>query len=165
MVKQTKSICLGMMRSLKRESKSIKIVMWWANTAFCRNGPLMSLFMPLLCPYSLLFQKIYKTCAFNNQNQLNLVYLYSISNVFFIYILLPHRTDKFQIRSGNMGDLLRISLRNDDTGESADWHLDKILIVDSSGKEYRFPANVWLSHDPGRQLDIMLTKGMFLLYQ
>lgn len=111
------------------------------------------------------FKKIYKTCAFNNQNQLNLIYLYSISNVFFIYILLSHRTDKFQIRSGNMGDLLRISLRNDDTGESADWHLDKILIVDSSGKEYRFPANVWLSHDPGRQLDIMLTKGMFLLYQ
>lgn len=112
----------------------------------------------------IIISKKYKICAFNNQNQqLYFIYSYPLFNIF--YTFLSHRTDKFQIRSGNMGDLLRISLRNDDTGDSADWHVDKILIVDSSGKEYRFPANVWLSHDPGRQLDIMLTKGMLLLYQ
>lgn len=59
-----------------------------------------------------------------------------------------------------MGDLLRISLRNNDGGVSSDWHLDRVLIVDSNAKEYRFPANVWLSHEAGRQLDVMLSKGM-----
>lgn len=92
-----------------------------------------------------------------------LSYRNSIYFIDYQLLFILHRTDKFQIRSGNMGDLLRISLRNDDSGESSDWHLDKVLIVDSSGKEYRFPANVWLSHDPGRQLDVMLAKGMLIL--
>ena len=58
-----------------------------------------------------------------------------------------------------MGNLLKINLRNDDSGESSDWHLEKVLVVDSLGNEYKFPANVWLSHETGKQLEVMLTKG------
>ena len=64
----------------------------------------------------------------------------------------------FQIKAGNLGELLKIYLRNDDTGTSSDWHLDKVIIVDSQNNEYRFPANVWLSHEAGKQLDVMLTR-------
>uniref|UniRef100_A0A7M5VBW7 Uncharacterized protein n=1 Tax=Clytia hemisphaerica TaxID=252671 RepID=A0A7M5VBW7_9CNID len=67
-------------------------------------------------------------------------------------------TDKFQVRAGNIGSLLKINLRNDDSGESSDWHLDKVHVVDSLGNEYKFPANVWMSHEAGKQLEIMLTK-------
>jgi len=77
----------------------------------------------------------------------------------YIHYLLFYRTDKFQINTGNLGDLLKVSLRNDGTGDSADWHLEKVLVVDSNGNEYRFPANVWLSNEPGKQPDVMLSKG------
>ena len=62
-----------------------------------------------------------------------------------------------------MGDLTKINLRNDDSvNDPSDWHLNKVLIVDSNGNEYRFPANVWLSHESGKQLEVLLTKGIFL---
>ena len=60
----------------------------------------------------------------------------------------------FKITAGNLGPLQKIVIRNDDTGESSDWHLEKVVINDTNGNSYKFPANVWLSHDPGNQLEM-----------
>lgn len=57
---------------------------------------------------------------------------------------------------------MKIQLRNDDTGESSDWHVEKVVITDPSDNDYRFPANVWLSHDAGRELSVDLYRGKHL---
>ena len=67
--------------------------------------------------------------------------------------------DTFKVISGDLGPLNKIMLRSDDTGESPDWHLTRVLVNDSNGKVYDFPANVWLSTEPGKALEVTLLEG------
>ena len=67
--------------------------------------------------------------------------------------------DTFEIAVGDLGELTKVQLRSDDTGVSADWHVDKVIIEDPTGKKYNFPANVWLASDPGKALTVSLIKG------
>ena len=50
-------------------------------------------------------------------------------------------------------------IRSDDTGPSANWHIDKVIINDTNGNVYRFPANVWLSSEPGKHLEMTFEVG------
>ena len=45
-------------------------------------------------------------------------------------------------------------MRNDNSNVSSDWNLEKVVINDTLGNSYRFPANVWLSNQPGKQLEM-----------
>ena len=80
---------------------------------------------------------------------------------------LSPRTNVFKITAGNLGPLQKIVIRNDDSGDSSDWHLEKIVVNDTTGSSYKFPANVWLSHDPGNQLEMSfeLSKCMNIVDQ
>ena len=75
------------------------------------------------------------------------------------FTLLPYRwfffrTDTFKITAGNLGPLQKITVRNDNSNASSDWNLEKVVINDTLGNSYRFPANVWLSNQPGKQLEM-----------
>ena len=37
----------------------------------------------------------------------------------------------FQVTTGNLGDLQKIQLRSDDTGDSPDWYIEKVNICTS----------------------------------
>ena len=41
------------------------------------------------------------------------------------------RKDVFQVTTGNLGDLQKIQLRSDDTGDSPDWYIEKVNICTS----------------------------------
>ena len=76
----------------------------------------------------------------------------------FSSILLLHffRTDTFKIDAGNLGSLQKITVYNDNSGQSSDWHLEKVVINDTLGNSYKFPANIWLSNEPGKVLQMTL---------
>ena len=69
--------------------------------------------------------------------------------------------DTFKINAGNLGQLQKITLRSDDIGDSSDWHLEKVIVNDTQGNSYKFPANVWLSHEPGKMLEMTFYLSKF----
>lgn len=52
--------------------------------------------------------------------------------------------DKFEIETADLGRLNRIKVRHDDSGMSADWLLDRVIIHDHK-RTYTFICERWLS--------------------
>ncbi|XP_031555970.1 uncharacterized protein LOC116292758 [Actinia tenebrosa] len=57
--------------------------------------------------------------------------------------------DKFRIEATNIGNLQKVFLRHDDSGESPNWFLEKVLVRDMKGKPYEFNVNSWLDSKQG----------------
>jgi len=71
----------------------------------------------------------------------------------------PGERDVFQVTTGSLGELQKMQIRSDDTGDSPDWFIEKVTVTDQVGKAFDFPAKVWLSSDPGKNLIVTLVKG------
>ncbi len=57
-------------------------------------------------------------------------------------------TDEFDITIGDIGDLTKIRIRHDDTGDGSGWYLEEIRVLNKTeGKEWVFPCNRWLATD------------------
>ena len=71
------------------------------------------------------------------------------------------RVSKFCMSIPSVGSVTGITIRHDNTGTSANWFLDKVIVEDSS-QTYTFPAYRWLDTT---QLDgaisLNLTPGNF----
>uniref|UniRef100_A0A8C5BBE6 Lipoxygenase homology domains 1b n=1 Tax=Gadus morhua TaxID=8049 RepID=A0A8C5BBE6_GADMO len=64
------------------------------------------------------------------------------------------KTDVFRIRTHNVGPLKKIRIEHDNTGLSASWYLDRVVITDviRPHLRYYFPCNNWLSKEEGDSL-------------
>ena len=57
-----------------------------------------------------------------------------------------NNTDEFEFSLLSLGQVRRVRIWHDDSTVSASWHLAKVTVVDtSSGTEFIFPCNKWLS--------------------
>uniref|UniRef100_A0A8D3BN03 Lipoxygenase homology domains 1b n=1 Tax=Scophthalmus maximus TaxID=52904 RepID=A0A8D3BN03_SCOMX len=61
------------------------------------------------------------------------------------------KTDVFRIRTHNVGPLKKIRIEHDNTGLSASWFLDRVVVTDVIRPHLRFyfPCNNWLSKTEG----------------
>ncbi|XP_058493118.1 lipoxygenase homology domain-containing protein 1 [Solea solea] len=61
------------------------------------------------------------------------------------------KTDVFRIRTHNVGSLKKIRIEHDNTGLSASWFLDRVIVTDVIRPHLRFyfPCNNWLSKSEG----------------
>ncbi|XP_061586231.1 lipoxygenase homology domain-containing protein 1 [Cololabis saira] len=61
------------------------------------------------------------------------------------------KTDVFRIRTHNVGPLKKIRIEHDNTGMSASWFLDRVVVTDVNRPHLRFyfSCNNWLSKDEG----------------
>ncbi|XP_072243054.1 lipoxygenase homology domain-containing protein 1 [Leuresthes tenuis] len=61
------------------------------------------------------------------------------------------KTDVFRIRTHNVGPLKKIRIEHDNTGMSANWFLDRVVVTDVIRPHLRFyfPCNNWLSKVEG----------------
>ncbi|KAG7271688.1 hypothetical protein CRUP_025549 [Coryphaenoides rupestris] len=64
------------------------------------------------------------------------------------------KTDVFRIKTHNVGPLKKIRIEHDNTGLSASWFLDRVVITDviRPHLRYYFPCNNWLSKEEGDHL-------------
>ncbi|CAL8345253.1 unnamed protein product [Lota lota] len=66
------------------------------------------------------------------------------------------KTDVFRIRTHNVGPLKKIRIEHDNTGLSASWYLDRVVVTDviRPHLRYYFPCNNWLSKEEGDGLHV-----------
>ncbi|XP_059845764.1 lipoxygenase homology domain-containing protein 1 [Hypanus sabinus] len=62
-----------------------------------------------------------------------------------------NKTDVFRIKTNNVGPLKKVRIEHDNTGMSASWFLDRLVITDMNRPHLRFyfPCNQWLSKEEG----------------
>ncbi|XP_059505870.1 lipoxygenase homology domain-containing protein 1 [Stegostoma tigrinum] len=62
-----------------------------------------------------------------------------------------NKTDVFRIKTNNVGPIKKIRIEHDNTGMSASWFLDRLVITDMNRPHLRFyfPCNQWLSKEEG----------------
>ncbi|XP_043570379.1 lipoxygenase homology domain-containing protein 1-like [Chiloscyllium plagiosum] len=62
-----------------------------------------------------------------------------------------NKTDVFRIKTNNVGPIKKIRIEHDNTGMSASWFLDRVVITDMNRPHLRFyfPCNQWLSKEEG----------------
>jgi hypothetical protein len=63
------------------------------------------------------------------------------------------RTDVFEFKEANVGDLCKIKVGHDGQSIGSGWHLEEIIITkDKQNKKWRFPCGRWLdkNEDDGK---------------
>uniref|UniRef100_A0A3Q2QDK8 Lipoxygenase homology PLAT domains 1 n=1 Tax=Fundulus heteroclitus TaxID=8078 RepID=A0A3Q2QDK8_FUNHE len=65
-----------------------------------------------------------------------------------------NKTDVFRIKTQNVGPLKKLRIEHDNTGMSASWFLDRVVLTDMIRPHLRFyfPCNNWLSREEGDNL-------------
>jgi hypothetical protein len=69
-----------------------------------------------------------------------------------------NKTDIFSLTSGELGELRRVRIRHDNSGDHSGWFLDRITIHnEDTGREWECPCNRWLATDEDdHQIDRVL---------
>uniref|UniRef100_A0A9J8ARP5 Lipoxygenase homology domains 1a n=1 Tax=Cyprinus carpio carpio TaxID=630221 RepID=A0A9J8ARP5_CYPCA len=72
-----------------------------------------------------------------------------------------NKTDVFRIKTHNVGPIKKIRLEHDNTGMSASWFLDRVIVTDMNRPHLRFfyACNNWLSRDEGDGLTVRYLLG------
>ncbi|KAJ8261234.1 hypothetical protein COCON_G00169570 [Conger conger] len=62
-----------------------------------------------------------------------------------------NKTDVFRIKTHNVGPIKKLRIEHDNTGMSASWFLDRVVVTDMNRPHLRFyfPCNNWLSKEEG----------------
>ncbi|XP_023678721.2 lipoxygenase homology domain-containing protein 1 isoform X1 [Paramormyrops kingsleyae] len=62
-----------------------------------------------------------------------------------------NKTDVFRIKTNNVGPIKKLRIEHDNTGLSASWFLDRVVVTDMNRPHLRFyfPCNNWLSKEEG----------------
>lgn len=61
--------------------------------------------------------------------------------------LFEYFTD-FQVNIGDIGDIYKVRLEHDNTGDFPSWHLDKLMMKDKhTSQELKFYMDRWLAED------------------
>lgn len=69
-------------------------------------------------------------------------------------------TDVFALESVELGDIEEIIIEHDNSGPSASWYLEKVIIRDViSNKKYYFHVNKWLAADRGEMATSLAIKA------
>uniref|UniRef100_A0A3B3TLH8 Lipoxygenase homology PLAT domains 1 n=1 Tax=Poecilia latipinna TaxID=48699 RepID=A0A3B3TLH8_9TELE len=65
-----------------------------------------------------------------------------------------NKTDVFRIKTQNIGPIKKLRIEHDNTGMSASWFLDRVVVTDMIRPHLRFyfPCNNWLSREEGDNL-------------
>ncbi|CAJ1070168.1 lipoxygenase homology domain-containing protein 1-like [Xyrichtys novacula] len=65
-----------------------------------------------------------------------------------------NKTDVFRIKTHNVGPLKKLRIEHDNTGMSASWFLDRVVVTDMNRPHLRFyfPCNNWLSREEADNL-------------
>ncbi|XP_059398613.1 lipoxygenase homology domain-containing protein 1 [Carassius carassius] len=72
-----------------------------------------------------------------------------------------NKTDVFRIKTHNVGPIKKIRIEHDNTGMSASWFLDRVIVTDMNRPHLRFfyACNNWLSRDEGDGLTVRYLLG------
>ncbi|XP_016306772.1 lipoxygenase homology domain-containing protein 1-like [Sinocyclocheilus anshuiensis] len=72
-----------------------------------------------------------------------------------------NKTDVFRIKTHNVGPIKKIRIEHDNTGMSARWFLDRVIVTDMNRPHLRFfyACNNWLSRDEGDRLTVRYLLG------
>ncbi|KAL7853335.1 hypothetical protein AOLI_G00201790 [Acnodon oligacanthus] len=72
-----------------------------------------------------------------------------------------NKTDVFRIKTHNVGPIKKLRIEHDNTGMSASWFLDRVIVTDMSRPHLRyfFACNSWLSREEGDGLTVRYLLG------
>ncbi|KAK9954997.1 hypothetical protein ABG768_014905 [Culter alburnus] len=72
-----------------------------------------------------------------------------------------NKTDVFRIKTHNVGPIKKIRIEHDNTGMSASWFLDRVIVTDMNRPHLRFfyACNNWLSREEGDGLTVRYLLG------
>ncbi|XP_056301849.1 lipoxygenase homology domain-containing protein 1-like [Danio aesculapii] len=72
-----------------------------------------------------------------------------------------NKTDVFRIKTHNVGPIKKLRIEHDNTGMSASWFLDRVIVTDMNRPHLRFfyACNNWLSREEGDGLTVRYLLG------
>jgi hypothetical protein len=83
----------------------------------------------------------------------------TFSNVIGSYNFKRGNIDEFKITNINIGDLEKIEIKHDNTGDNPGWFLEKVEVTKQSN-QYNFTAQRWLSEDHGLSVNAIINEDL-----
>ncbi|HEY7683228.1 MAG TPA: PLAT/LH2 domain-containing protein [Gemmatimonadales bacterium] len=75
------------------------------------------------------------------------------------------QSDRFTLKDADIGDLRKLRIRHDNSGQYPGWFLEEIRVLSKSGREWVFPCHRWLATDEDDgKIDRLLTLNPQVTY-